>query len=80
MIAANVELRERELVKLSTWADALAAALGRRGIEEPAATLAAEAGMAAFRVAFEQWTAHRKVGLDAAIRGAVADLKAAAGY
>jgi AcrR family transcriptional regulator len=55
VIAANVELRERELIKLASLASALADALRRRGIKEPAASLSAEAGIAAFKVAFERW-------------------------
>ena len=55
VIAANPELRERELIKLASLASSLAEALRRRGVKEPAATLTAEAGIAAFRVAFERW-------------------------
>jgi AcrR family transcriptional regulator len=55
VIAANQELRERELVKMSTLAVALADGLRRRGVAEPNASLAAEAGVAVFRVAFERW-------------------------
>ena len=55
VIAANAELRERELIKLATLAAALADALRRRGVGEPAASLTAEAGIAVFRVAFERW-------------------------
>jgi AcrR family transcriptional regulator len=55
VIAANAELRERELIKLATLAAALADALRQRGVRDPAATLTAEAGMAVFRVAVEQW-------------------------
>jgi AcrR family transcriptional regulator len=55
VIAASDELQERELVKLATVAGAMAAALRERGVEEPAASLTAEAGMAVFRVAFERW-------------------------
>jgi len=57
VIAANRELQERELVKLASVAAALAAALRERGVEEPAASLTAEAGIAVFRVAFERWVA-----------------------
>ena len=46
VIAANAELRERELIKLATLASALADALRRRGVSDPAATLTAEAGIA----------------------------------
>jgi AcrR family transcriptional regulator len=55
VIAANAELRERELIKLALLAAALAEALRQRGIEDPDASLTAEAGIAAFKVAFERW-------------------------
>jgi AcrR family transcriptional regulator len=55
VIAANAELQERELIKLAALASALAAALRLRGVTEPAASLAAEAGIAVFRIAFERW-------------------------
>jgi MftR C-terminal domain len=55
IIAANPELQERELIKLATLASAMADALRRRGVGDPAASLAAEAGIAAFRIAFECW-------------------------
>jgi len=57
VIAANAELRERELIKLAALAAAMAGALRGRGVPEPAASLAAEAGIAVFRIAFERWTA-----------------------
>ena len=56
IIAANPELQERELIKLASLASALAGALRRRGVTDPAASLAAEAGIAVFRIAFERWT------------------------
>src|ERR1700757_1978736 len=55
VIDANPELQERELVKLASLAGALADALRRRGLQDPAAELTAEAGVAVFRVAFEHW-------------------------
>ena len=55
VIVANAELKERELAKLASWSQALAGGLGRRGVAEPAASLAAETGVAVFRVAFERW-------------------------
>jgi len=55
VIAANAELRERELIKLASLASALAGALRRRGISDPAASLSAEAGIAVFKIAFERW-------------------------
>jgi AcrR family transcriptional regulator len=55
IIAANPELQERELIKLASLAEAVAQALRRRGVVDPAATLTAEAGITVFRVAFERW-------------------------
>jgi AcrR family transcriptional regulator len=55
VIAANPELQERELIKLASLAAAIAGALRRRGVPEPAASLTAEAGIAVFKVAFERW-------------------------
>ena len=55
VIAANAELQERELIKLASLASALAGALRRRGVRDPAASLAAEAGIAVFKIAFERW-------------------------
>ncbi|MCW3050181.1 MAG: transcriptional regulator, TetR family, partial [Solirubrobacterales bacterium] len=55
IIAANPELQERELIKLASLAGAVAEALRRRGVHDPAAILTAEAGITVFRVAFERW-------------------------
>ncbi|MFJ8789898.1 TetR/AcrR family transcriptional regulator [Streptomyces sp. NPDC102462] len=57
VVMANPELMERELIKLASLSAALADALRRRGIAEPAASLTAEAGVAVFKVGFERWTA-----------------------
>jgi AcrR family transcriptional regulator len=56
IIAANPEFQERELIKLASLASALAAALRNRGVSDPAASLAAEAGIVVFKIAFERWT------------------------
>jgi AcrR family transcriptional regulator len=55
IIAANAELQERELIKLASLSAALAHALRRRGVNDPAASLTAEAGIAVFKIAFERW-------------------------
>src|SRR5689334_7940334 len=55
VIAANPELQERELIKLASLSAALAGALRQRGVTDPAASLAAEAGIAVFRIAIERW-------------------------
>ena len=55
VIAAHRELRERELIKLAALSVAVAASLRKRGVGVPTAALAAEAGIAVFRNAFERW-------------------------
>jgi AcrR family transcriptional regulator len=55
VIEANAELRERELIKMASLSAALAGGLRRRGVPEPDASLAAEAGIVVLRVAFERW-------------------------
>lgn len=57
VILANAELRERELIKLADMATLVAGALRERGVPEPSATLAAEAEVAVFKVAFARWIA-----------------------
>jgi AcrR family transcriptional regulator len=60
LIAAHPELRERELVKMMSLAAAVAEVLKERGTSASAASLAAEAGVAVFRVGFEQWVKDSK--------------------
>lgn len=55
VIAANAALQERELIGLTSLSAALAGTLRQRGVGKPAASLAAEAGIVVFRVAFERW-------------------------
>ncbi len=57
VIAANPELHERELAKLGAYAAAVAEALRQRGVGEPRATLAADAGMTVLRVSIDRWAA-----------------------
>jgi AcrR family transcriptional regulator len=54
IVAAHLELRERELIKLAALSRALADALD---LDAPTARLAGEVSIALFRVAFERWIA-----------------------
>jgi AcrR family transcriptional regulator len=77
VIAANPELRERELAKLADYAAAVAAALRQRGATEPQATLAAEAGMTVLRMALQRWaSADESRDLAAIMRDSIAQLRA----
>lgn len=55
VIAANPGLQERELLKRASLASAMADALALRGVAEPTASLAAEAGVLAFKTAYARW-------------------------
>ncbi len=79
VISSNPELRERESSKLADYAGAVAGALRARGVGDPHASLAAEAGMTVLRVAVERWT----TGLDErslsiVMRETLSDLRAVA--
>ncbi len=76
IVSANAELRERELIKLATLASAVAGALRDRGIPEPAATLAAETGVAVFKAAFARWISEQgQSGMPEIIRESMEALK-----
>ncbi len=79
VIAANPELRERELAKIADYAAAVAAALRARGVAEPSASLAADAGMTVLRVALERWAGEADDRpLADVMRAAVAELRSVA--
>lgn len=79
VISANPELRERELAKMADYAAAVSAALRTRGVPEPAASLAADAGMAVLRVALERWASELdRRPLALVMSDAVAELRAVA--
>jgi AcrR family transcriptional regulator len=76
IVSANAELRERELIKLAALATAVAGALRDRGVPEPAASLAAETGVAVFKVAFARWVSEAcQLDLPATLRQSMAQLK-----
>lgn len=76
VIAAHPGLQERELIKLASVASAMADELRRRGVADSAASLTAEAGVAAFRIAFERWIKDGERDLSQLIRESLAELKA----
>jgi AcrR family transcriptional regulator len=77
VIAANVELQERELIKLASLASAMTGTLRQRGVTDPAASLTAEAGIAVFKIAFERWISETsQADLPQFIRESLDELKA----
>jgi AcrR family transcriptional regulator len=75
VIAANAELQEREVVKMAALAEAVAGALRARGVTDPAAGLAAQAGMAVFQVAFGSWISSDGAKLADLLRESLAELR-----
>ncbi|MFE2066579.1 TetR/AcrR family transcriptional regulator [Streptomyces sp. NPDC059467] len=57
VVGSHPELQERELIKLATLCAAVTEALRARGVPDPAAALAAEAGIAVFKIGYERWIA-----------------------
>jgi len=55
LVIKHAEIQERELIKLASLARATTSALHARGVSEPTASLAAEAGIAVFKIGFERW-------------------------
>jgi|SRR5579862_2444207 len=79
LVVGHAELRERELIKFASLAAAATEALHVRGVSEPAASLAAEAGLAIFKVGFGRWVGKKKPqDLTEHIRAARDTLKAVA--
>jgi AcrR family transcriptional regulator len=79
LISSHAELRERELIKLASLGEAFVEALRRRGVSDPAASLAGETGIALFKVAFERWvTDDKRKDLAHYVRLSLLDLKAVA--
>jgi AcrR family transcriptional regulator len=79
ILDANPELQERERAKLARLAGSGAEALRARGVADPAASLAAEAGIAVLHVAFARWVeGGGKADLAALLRDSLAELRALA--
>jgi len=55
-VAANAELQERDALKSVGMAATMTEALGRRGVAEAPARLAAELGVLAFKIGYTRWT------------------------
>ncbi len=76
LIAATPALRERDLAKAASLADAVAGALRQRGVADRPAGLAAQSGWAAFHHAAQDWIEDPSQCLDAHLLQAFDDLRA----
>jgi hypothetical protein len=81
VVDANVELQERELMKLADLADVLAAGLRERDVPAPEARLVAEAGITVLGVGFHRWVSSPDdtVDLGATLREVLGELLALRG-
>ncbi len=68
IVARTPALQERVLTKTANLIGALSAALGRRGVDDGLAYLAAQIGMAAFGYAAKAWFDDPRPGLDVHLR------------
>jgi AcrR family transcriptional regulator len=75
VISGTPALEERMRTKTAGLISALGAALRQRGLDDGAATLAAQMGMAAFGYAAAAWVADPAPGLDAHLTRAIAALR-----
>ncbi|MFZ0090625.1 MAG: TetR family transcriptional regulator [Solirubrobacteraceae bacterium] len=75
VIAANVELQERELLKRSQLSHALAQALTARGVDPFAAAVTAEAALGAYGIAFRGWAEGRSEDLHTSVSAALDALR-----
>lgn len=81
IVAANPELQERELMKMARLSVAVAETLRTRGVADSTASLMAETGVAAFRVAFEYWVLDTEQNLAQILEDTLEELKVlAAGH
>jgi AcrR family transcriptional regulator len=79
LVTNHADVQERELMKLASLPLAVTKALHARGVHDPAASLAAEVGVAVFKIGFERWVNERTPrDLAAHIRAAADALKAVA--
>jgi len=79
LIARTPALQERVLTKTAGLIDGLAEALRRRGMARPAATLAAQVGMAAFSHAVQAWAENPTSGLEPHLSRAFDELRGLSG-
>lgn len=79
LINSSPELRERDLLKMTQMAAAVADALVRRGVPQRDAAFVSHAATTVFTTAVDEWATDPERGLAAAIQGALAGLRAALG-
>jgi AcrR family transcriptional regulator len=75
LIASSPELQERDLIKMTSLAAAIAQALEQRRVSTRTATLTAQAAIAVFTIAYVDWVDDPATDLDTLMQRALADLR-----
>lgn len=79
IVAAHADLQERDMIKRASLTGALAQGLRQRGVDEPAASIAADMGIGVFYVGFGRWLdAPEERDFAEVVRDGFAQLKAVA--
>lgn len=77
LVLKHAEIQERELIKMASLGVATQKALVARGVPDGTASLAAELGLAVFKLGFERWATSKKPHDFAGhVRAALADMRA----
>jgi AcrR family transcriptional regulator len=77
LIDSSPELQERDLVKMSLLASAIARALGRRHVPPGTAALTAQAAVAVFAAAYASWAKDNGADFGTLMQRSLADLRTA---
>ena len=79
IIAANGELRERELQKLASLATVISDSLRQAGIDPYKAEVTAEIGTLVFKLSYQRWIGGESESFEHALRGVFANLESVIG-
>ena len=79
LIASSPDLQERELIKMASLAAAIAEALRRRRVPSRIATFAAQAAVAIFTAAYDDWADDTTADFSALMQRSLSDLRQAIG-
>jgi AcrR family transcriptional regulator len=79
LIASSPELRERDLIKMTSLAAAIADALCQRHVPARTATLAAQAAVAVFTIAYADWVDNPAEDFGILVQRSLAELRQAVG-
>lgn len=77
LIASSTELQERDLIKMTALASAIAEALRRRRVPTRTATLTAQAAVAVFTTAYADWVDDSTADFATLMQRSLADLRQA---